>query len=90
QLVAESFWHTPGLGAAGIGAKLGYGALTNQQAFDGGRREITLRATQQLVGLAGMAMLWNWIDEEDSPIKVTGAASYAREDRQERLGKEVV
>ncbi|MFW6337272.1 MAG: hypothetical protein ACOC3G_09105, partial [Phycisphaeraceae bacterium] len=90
QLINESFWHTPGLGAVGLAAKLGYGKATKQDAFEGGRREATLRATQQLLGLAGLAMLWNWIDDDEAPIKVTGAASYAREDRQERLGREVV
>ncbi len=91
QLITESLWMTPGLGTAGIvGKAVAAKARKRDAAFRGGSREMALRVAQQMVGYGMLAMLWDYVDDEEGPLKVTGAASYAREDRQERLGREVV
>ncbi len=81
NIFKESFWTTPGLGAAGILTK---GLKKSWKS----RQEFTTRAAQQLVGMAGMAMLWAYIggDDEEEPL-ITGPDSYSSKHRQERLGK---
>lgn len=85
QLAGQALMHVPGVG-------LGRMAQRAVQSRTGGKAyemdEATRHAAQQIYGMLGMALLWNLVDPDDDDenrIKLSGAASYSRKDRQERV-----
>ncbi len=89
QLAGQALMHVPGVGATrmvqrAIQSRKGGKAYTMD--------EFSRHAAQQILGMVGTALIWNLVDDDDEKafIKFTGAASYAREERQERITKQQI
>lgn len=84
QLAGQSMMHLPGFGTARM-AQRGIQHMMGSREYTS--EEWSRHAAQQLIGMAGLAMVWNMAgeDDEDKLISITGPASYRRQERRERV-----
>ncbi len=89
QLAGQAMMHLPGFGTARM-AQRGIQHMMGQREYTSD--EMARHAAQQLIGMAGLALVWNMAgdDDEDKLINITGPASYHRKDRPERITRQQV
>ena len=80
QLAGQALVHVPGVGALEM-ARKAVRTRQGKETYSG--KEWSRHAAQQIIGIAGLALIWRWLDDDEP--KITGPASYARQDRPERV-----
>lgn len=82
QLAGQAAMHVPGIGAIEM-ARKGIQAARGREAYTS--RQFARHAAQQLIGMAGLALIWQMVGDDKDERKLTGPASYAAAERAERI-----
>lgn len=89
QLAGQAAMHIPGVGLGRMAQRL---KQSREGGVPYGADEFSRHAAQQLIGILGLGMVWNLVgddeDDDKNKIKLTGPASYSRQERQERVTRE--